>query len=147
MTLRRRTPLAASRRPGPARKPPRDTGPSDAMRQRVYIRDAWSCVACGRNLETVTWRSIQHRVARGVGGGNTFPNLILLCGSATSAGCHRKAEDRDPDMHAKGYWLRSHEDPATTPILLVTEFTERWVLPTADGTYADYDPEEAPVAP
>jgi len=136
------TPVAARRqRPGPARKPVKDTGPSDVTRLLVYEMCGYSCVACGRNLETVTWRSIQHRVARGVGGGNSIPNLILLCGSATSPGCHRECEDRDPEMRRLGYWLRSGEDPATRPIWLVTEHRSRWVLVTDQG-FIDCDAPE-----
>ena len=135
---------ARRRRPATAatRRPKRDTGPDHATRIRVYERDGYCCVACGRSVEFDLWRSIQHRVARGVGGGNDLTNLATLCGSATSAGCHQRAESRDEDMHQKGYWLRSNENPAEIPIWLVTEFSSRWVLLTADGHREDYYPDD-----
>lgn len=133
-TLTRTAPLRTA--PGP-RKPRRDTGPSQKVRQIVLERDQYQCCACGKPAGMPgTWWSIQHRVARGVGGGNGLENLVTLCGSATSAGCHRLCEDRDAEMHARGYWLRSGEDPLLVPVMLFSEHgsgVTAW--PTADGRW------------
>jgi len=90
----------------------RDTGPETSVRAIVLERDGHACVSCGRPVGRAgQWWSIQHRVARGTGGGNELSNLIALCGSATSPGCHRRCEDREQEMHDRGYWLRSGENP------------------------------------
>jgi hypothetical protein len=116
----------------------RDTGPDRKTRAIVLERDQCQCCACGKPVGMPgTWWSIQHRVARGQGGPNTPENLVTLCGSATSDGCHRKAEDRDEHMHAQGFWLRSDEDPAQEPIMLASEHGSGitvWL--TRDGGYA-----------
>ena len=117
--MNRRTPLRASRRP---RKPPRDTGPSRKVRGLVLARDNWQCVGCGKPAGgAFTWWSLQHRKARGVGGDNSPCNLLTLCGSATSPGCHRLCEDRDREAHERGLWLRSDEDPALVPVMVFSE--------------------------
>lgn len=134
---KRETPGGAEGNSRPERKRPRDTGPSRKVRAIVLERDQYQCVACGKPAGIPgTWWSIQHRVARGVGGDNSPCNLITLCGSATSPGCHRRAEDRDPEYHARGYWLRSDEDPALTPVMVFTESgcgVTAW--PTTDGQW------------
>jgi hypothetical protein len=147
--LQRRTPLRATARlkpgktltrkagPGgaPAAKPPRDTGPSRLVRGLCLVRDGWQCAGCGKPVGgAYTWWSLQHRVARGVGGGNLPCGLIALCGSATSAGCHRLCEDRDADAHRRGLWLRSDEDPATVPVCYRDGHGgEFWALLEPDG--------------
>lgn len=120
----------------PRRKVNRNTGPSARVRKLVWQRDQGACVACGRVITDGMWWSMQHRKARGQGGDNTPSNLILLCGSATSAGCHRRAEDRDREFNARGYWLHSYEDPATTPVMVFSpggSGCTAWL--TADGKY------------
>lgn len=119
-----------------ARKPARNTGPSQKTRGLVLARDNWQCIGCGKPVGGgCTWWSIQHRVARGVGGGNDPSNLITLCASATSAGCHRDAENRTEESHEKGHWLRSDEDPRLVPVTIITEDGGmiRWL--SDDGRY------------
>jgi len=101
------------------RQPQKDTGPSRKVRALVLERDGWSCVSCDKPVGLPgTWWSLQHRLARGVGGDNSPSNLIALCGSATSPGCHRRCEDRDEEMRHRGYWLRSDDDPpALVPVM------------------------------
>ena len=118
----------------------RDTGPSRNVRVLVCERDNWQCVGCGNPLRAGTWWSLQHRKARGVGGDNSPSNLIVLCGSATSQGCHRLCEDRDREMHDRGLWLRSDEDPAMVPVVIVSEHGSgitAWLAD--DGSYL-FDP-------
>ncbi len=119
----------------PARRS-RDTGPSRKVRELVLDRDGRQCVGCGKPIGEGAWWSMQHRVARGAGGGNSPCNLIVLCGSATSPGCHRLCEDRDREMHARGLWLRSDEDPAIAPVMIASEHgsgVTAWL--TDDGRY------------
>jgi hypothetical protein len=67
-------------------------------------------------------------------------NAVLLCGSLLS-GCRGLTERRDPLLNARGFWLRSGEDPALVPMLLRwisgAEFPV-WLKP--DGTYGYEDP-------
>jgi hypothetical protein len=115
---KREFPARNGTRPAASRRPVRETGPSRKARALVWQRDLGRCVACGKTLRDGDWWSIQHRVARGQSGTNDLFNLILLCGSATSAGCHRRAEDRDREFNARGYWLHSWEDPAMVPVMI-----------------------------
>lgn len=130
------------------RKPVRDTGPSAAVRKLVLEREGMQCAACGRS---VTGRpfSIQHRRARGMGGGagreaNQPSNLVLLCGSATSpGGCHLACENRDPDMRGRGFWVYSWENPEAVPVLLASEHDSgRIVWLDNSGEYAFAPPDE-----
>lgn len=132
-------------RPGPGRsrnQHPRDTGPDAKTRAAVYAREGMQCAACGLALGDGAWKSIQHRVRRQVGG-NGPENLVLLCGSATSPGCHRKAEDRTDEMHAAGFWLRADEDPAQVPILLAGADGGLRVWLTQAGAYSTSAPGRA----
>ena len=91
--------------------------PTPKTRGLVLARDNHTCAGCGKPVGgAYTWWSLQHRVARGVGGQNTPENLISLCGSATSRGCHLACEQRSADMHDRGLWLASYEDPALRPV-------------------------------
>src|SRR5262249_15283691 len=118
--------------------------PSGKTRALVMARDGQCCVSCGRWIGTPgTWWSIQHRVARGVGGGNSLPNLITLCGSATSPGCHRLCEDRDREAHERGLWLYSYEDPALVPVMVASEHGSGALMwATVDGRWSDVPPGE-----
>jgi len=95
----------------------RDTGPRAHVRAAVLARDGYACVRCGRACGPgIGPYSIQHRKARGVGGGNEMSNLILLCGSATT-GCHGEVEQRAWQDEGFGYWVRSSADPKATGVL------------------------------
>lgn len=120
--LVRRTPLKqmSERRAAKAGKPhpkPKSTGPDRATRELVLERDDYRCVSCGLPIMGQQW-SLQHRKARGVGGGNEPSNLIVLCGSATSpGGCHLAAEQRLTESRDLGYWVPSWQDPRTVPVM------------------------------
>jgi 5-methylcytosine-specific restriction protein A len=113
-----------------------DTGPDKNTRELALERDDYRCASCNKPIIGEQY-SLQHRDARGMGGtsdpaANSPANLITLCGSATSpGGCHLRAESRDQEMHDRGFWLNSHEDPATFP---VDHATHGWVLLCEDGT-------------
>jgi len=126
-------------KPRPSVGHPRGSGPDAKTRAAVYAREGMQCAACGVALGDGAWKSIQHRVRRQVGG-HGLANLVLLCGSATSPGCHRKAEDRTDEMHAAGFWLRADEDPAQVPIMLAGRDGGMTVWLLADGTYGTEAP-------
>lgn len=110
------------------------SGPTAAVRALVLERDAYHCLGCGVDVRSVRWSSLQHRRARGQGGGNGPENLVTLCGSATSAGCHLLCESRDSEMTARGMVVPSWNDPLETAVVL---WTGRAVYLTAEGGYAD----------
>lgn len=133
------------------RRARKDTGPSRAVRRLVLARDRFCCAGCGKNVAGGEW-SVQHRVARGMGGTsradvNSPVNLVLLCGSATSpGGCHLACERRDPVMHERGLWLSSWEDPALVPVVIAVPGGLAVAWPWADGTYSVTGPEGAEAA-
>ena len=81
------------------------------------------CEACGIWLGKYEGQ-IQHVVARGMGGTSnpvlsTAANGALLCGTPDDKStCHGLAEDRDPEMKAKGFWLPQGTDPRLAPMML-----------------------------
>jgi hypothetical protein len=125
----------------PPPKAPAYTGPDAATRRLVLERDGWACV-CGVSIIGRAY-SLQHRRARSAGGTadpmiSSPVNLLVLCGSATTPGsCHLACEERSEEMHERGYWLRSGEDPALVPVLLHGQITA-WL--TADGRYSTEAP-------
>ena len=132
------------RRADVAPKRPKDTGPDGKTRAKVWEREQGCCAACGRVLRPGDWWSIQHRLARGQGGDSSLPNLVLLCGSATSAGCHLRAEQRDPHMHAAGFYVESWEDPRLVPVMLHGEQGGVTVWLDEAGGYSLTAPEAVP---
>lgn len=130
--LQRRTPLRTSREKRTGR---RDTGPDRTTRDLVLERDDYTCACCGRSVLYGPY-SLQHRVARGMGGTsdpaiNRPSNLITLCGSATSpGGCHLAAEQRDGALLGLGFWLRRGDDPAARP---VAHAVHGWVFLDDEG--------------
>ena len=98
-------------------KAPRDTGPSRSVRALVLERDGYRCARCGRPAGPgIGPYSLQHRLARGVGGDSSPSNLVVLCGSATTL-CHGEVEARKSrDDIDHGYRLESPEDPRLIPV-------------------------------
>lgn len=120
----------------PARK---DTGPDQKTRGLVLARDNFQCVACGKPVGgACTWWSLQHRLARGQGGGNEAWNLIAMCGSAVT-GCHGLCEARDREMQARGYWLESWQYPRAEPVMICGEDGGVTVWLDDSGHYIDED--------
>lgn len=137
--LVRRTPLRQiSERRAAAGKPcpkPKPTGPDRATRELVLERDDWRCVSCGLPIIGQQY-SLQHRKARGVGGGNEPSNLIVLCGSATSpGGCHLAAEQRRADSRDLGYWVPSWQDPRQVPVMHAMH-GRAWLTDTGGISYS-----------
>lgn len=103
------------------------TGPTRKTRRTVAGRDEGRCVVCGITVVDpeslapwVNW-SVQHRVARGMGGSkaswiNDPVNLITVCGDGTS-GCHGEIESRREWARTCGYAVPQWRNPAEVPVL------------------------------
>ena len=153
----RKTPLARTARLSRAaglprtewkRKAVRDTGPSARTRKAVYERDGWCCVCCGTPVQDRP-HSVGHRKRRSQGGPNDLSNLLTFLGLGTNPldpdDHHARIDSRrDPSDEAKGYSLRSHQDPFLVPVLVGSvsgSKTQVWL--SDDGRYLTADPEEA----
>lgn len=99
----------------------------------ILERAGGCCDWCGRYCLN-GWFSRQHRLARGTGGrrdAHTAENLVLVCGSATSIGCHLRCENTDiPAAREAGFRLKPGQNPAEVPIL---RHGKHLVYPTANG--------------
>ena len=119
-----------------------DTGIDDETRALVLARAGHRCEACGIGVHTMLGYSAQHRTPRGMGGTTDRPwinlasNIAVMCGSATT-GCHGAAERRVPGLNTRGFWLKSGQPPADTPVQL---FDRTWVELTDTGLYLPTQP-------
>lgn len=106
--------------PGPGRsrnQHPRGSGPSAALRELVLERDGRACVCCGLSVVGQVY-SLQHRQRRSQGGRNVASNLITMLGDGTR-GCHARVDSRiDLEDEAKGFTVRSWDDPALVPVMV-----------------------------
>lgn len=96
------------------------TGPDRSTRSLVLERDDYRCFCCGTPIIGRDY-SLQHRDSRGMGGSknplkNSPANLITLLGSATTE-CHVRVEGRHTADNVAGYWLKTGQVPADTPVL------------------------------
>ena len=120
-----------------------------AVRETVLYRAMNRCERCCEPLDLDGWYSLQHRRPRGMGGTkrlwvNEPPNLIALCGSATSPdGCHHWAESQRREAEAFGYLLAPRDDPSEVPFMdndgtwwLLRDDTK--VLLAPDGVFSDF---------
>jgi hypothetical protein len=132
---------------GQQHKPRKHTGFSRTVKLAARARagngdiDEACCEACGIWLGRYGGE-IQHRKARGSGGTSagiidSIVNASLLCGSgALRTGCHGLCENRDEGMQARGFWLKSGQDPVTETIALQSVHGSGvTVYLLMDGTY------------
>ncbi len=114
-----------ARRKAQSAKRVKETGPSKLVVALVFDRDGGCCIRCGKAVAPEDrgerW-SVQHRRARGNGGDlrpetNLPANLVILCGSATSAGgCHQWAESQRAEARLSGLSMRWKQDPIRVPL-------------------------------
>lgn len=89
----------------------------DAVRALVLDRDGFACFCCGTPLAGERY-SLGHRLRAGQGGKPVPSNLITLLGWGGEM-CHGRIDNRDdPADEAKGYTVRSWDDPALVPVML-----------------------------
>jgi hypothetical protein len=139
--LNRRVPL----------KPRKDTGPSARTRKAVYERDNWCCACCGTPVLGRP-HSVGHRKRRSQGGPNDLPNLLTFLGLGINSldpdDHHARIDSRrDPSDEAKGYSLRSYQNPLLIPVTVFGPGgpgLRLWL--TGDGRYSTAPPEGAEAA-
>lgn len=97
----------------------------------VAERSGGVCEVCGSARAT----NMHHRLNRSQGGTWAPSNLLHLCGSGTT-GCHGFITCNPAAAGHSGAALQSHQDPATTPVQLITWLGGvRPYLLGDDGTY------------
>jgi hypothetical protein len=90
------------------------------VRALVLERDGRACVCCGRAVIGRRY-SLQHRKRRSQGGTSLPSNLLTVLGDGTT-GCHARIDSRiDPHDEARGYTVRSGQDPALVPVMVFSE--------------------------
>jgi 5-methylcytosine-specific restriction protein A len=118
-------------------RPPRNTGPTDKVRQAVYARANQSCERCGTSAGPF---NVHHRKPRGMGGTrdvsiNFATNLVLVCGNGSSGGdstCHGWIETNRRKALADGWLVPRTAVPADTPVKV---YGHGWVKLTTGGLY------------
>ena len=117
---------------------PDEVGLPWAVRQLVLARDNWACVCCDKPVLGRPYAI--HPRKPGYLGGRTSPeNLITVL-----AGCGERIGARsDPGDVAKGYSIRSYDEPAVVPVLYRSPAGQKrvWLLP--DGGRAFEPPSSA----
>lgn len=125
-------------------RPPRNTGPTPAVRRLVAERAGGCCERCGQPITGEY--SIHHRKPRGMGGTkdtaiNSAANLLLLCGSATTAGgCHTAVEKFRQSAMTTGLIVARTADPAKVPV----KRHNGWAYLGHDGTLTPTTRPETP---
>lgn len=122
------------------RKAPSYTGPSETVRKLVLERDDYRCVCCGLSVIGQQY-SLQHRLRRSQGGDSTPVNLVTVLGTGTTGHHARIDSRRDPHDEARGYTVRSWDDPALVPVMIMSAAGAGalvWLTP--EGTYSTEPP-------
>lgn len=126
----------------PAKRPAGRAPMPAGLAEMVLVRAEWLCDWCGRPIMGRPF-SRQHRRAHGMGGRqggelHTPANVIVLCGSATSPGCHNRAENDERDLaYDLGFAIRGEaRRPEDVPIL---RHGLRLVIP-GDGLWLPAEP-------
>lgn len=131
----------------PTSKPKRRNTPPPVpagLARMVLERAGWCCDRCGVSIVGREF-SRQHRRARGAGGrregAHTPANVIVLCGSATSQGCHEWAEhSHRTEAYELGFAIRGEaRKPEDVPVF---RHLRQWVIP-GDGVWIDADESQA----
>lgn len=125
-------------------EPTGDTGPDRATREAVYERDGYACVCCGGSILDRP-HSVGHRKRRSQGGTSDPSNLITLLGLGDGRlgdDHHARIDARlDPHDEARGFTVRSHEDPALVPVMIHGEQGGALMYLTDDFEYSLTPPE------
>ena len=133
--------IGFSAKPASPRRAVRDTGPDRATRELVLLRDGYACVCCGRSVIGQI-ASLQHRKRRSQGGTNLPSNLVTVLGDGTR-GCHARMDSRcNPHDEARGFTVRTYDDPALVPVMLHGQQGGVTVWLTDSGQYSLKPPAE-----
>lgn len=103
----------------------------DKVRAVVLERDANMCQRCGVDL-VHKLASVHHRRPRGAGGSalvNHPANMVLVCGSATSPGCHRDIEVDRARAETEGWLIPKLNGVKPSQVPLLPPDRVGWVLP------------------
>ena len=97
-----------------------NSGPAPRVRALVLERDGYACVCCG--LSVIGQRySLAHRLRASQGGKPVPSNLLTFLGWGGELHHGRIDNRTDPADEAKGYTVRSWQDPAQIPVMLFSE--------------------------
>jgi hypothetical protein len=127
--------------------PNRNSGPTPLVRALCMARDSWACVCCGLSV-TGRPHSLGHRVRASQGGKPVASNLLLYLGLGVNSldpdDHHARIDSRrDPSDEAKGYSLRSYQNPLLVPVTVFSPDGPGMALWLPDdGTYSTTPPEE-----
>jgi hypothetical protein len=126
--------------------PNRNSGPSAAVRALCLARDGHCCVCCGVSVIGRRY-SLAHRLRAGQGGKPVPSNLVTLAGLGGEL-CHGRVDfRRDPSDAAKGYSLRSYQNPLLVPVTVFSPHGSGMTLWLGDdGKYLTAPPEGAEAA-
>ena len=113
------------------------------VRELVLERDGYACVDCGTSIVGQHY-SLGHRLRASHGGRAVPSNLITLLGLGGELHHGRIDLYRDPEDEAKGYRLRSWQDPKQVSVMVFSpggSGATVWLWD--DGKYHIDGPQEA----
>lgn len=115
---------------------------SPEVRALVLKRDGFRCVCCGVSVKGQHY-SLGHRLRASQGGKPVPSNLITLLGLGGEQHHGRIDSRRDPHDEARGYTVRSFQDPRKIGVMIFSENgsgATKWL--SDDGEYLDEQPGE-----
>lgn len=134
-TLQAKTQLSRSsslsRGPVKPRKHPTATDEEKDSRAKVEARSGGMCEVGVPGVCQGQGREFQHRQAKGQLGQWTASNGLRVCGHGNTDGCHGHIHSHPTEAYAKGWSVRSWDNPLTRPVL----YRGQWVLLDNEGTY------------
>jgi hypothetical protein len=97
-----------------------NSGPTAAVRKLVLERDGYACFCCGKSIIGQRY-SLGHRLRASQGGKPVPSNLLTFLGWGGELHHGRIDSRRDPADEAKGYTVRSWDNPLLIPVMVFSE--------------------------